>query len=253
MGHYFFITPKSIVFQPLALYGDPYQILFSLFDLGKQLFNALMRDNPGLKLGDEYVYLVKQSYALEGDEFAAACHKLGEKVSNARFKIDLSTGPELEFIHNKLAADDAAQYSQFTERWVGAIIDNKIDPEQLTKESRKRADELVLGLAKNVEALALYSKDMGQSFQDITGHLTQGSLAQAQLLVVALKEMNRLVDGLNSYNSRLGLKKASIPDPVPLNLSTLSNSYARKKSVKDMSDAELCAYWKEIREEDGSH
>lgn len=132
-GDYFYLTSKSIVFQPVARYGEPFQVLLSIFEDARRLFALLEDDNPGLKIEEAYTFVPQMSFAFEGDEYARACKKLGEEFRNARFGIDLSKGVELEFWDAEKAADDAVKYKRHTERFVLGVVEDRIRVEDLER------------------------------------------------------------------------------------------------------------------------
>jgi DNA-binding MarR family transcriptional regulator len=229
-GNYFLITNKAIVFKPVAVYGHPYQALFKIFELGKQLFQFLIDDNPGLALGDDLVYLLAEEYAFERDAFAVACDKLGVEISNWRFKIDFSKGfPEFELIDPQLSPADASAWKDYNEVMVHKVLDGEIDPNELTYKSLMETKKLLSEVATTQQDLA-----SGQNISLIT---SQGNLTATQAQIILTRELNRLAANI------LGVKEGQgkpVEKPVAPN---------GPKHFYLMNHIELKAYWERKRRE----
>jgi len=158
-GDYFFLTRNCVVFQPQPVHGDPLPVLLSVFQASQTLFKTLEEANPGLKISEEYTFLLSQEFSLEKDAFARACYVLNQTIANSRFKVDFSKGYELEFIHKELAASDAAKY----ECLIHDVIDSKIDPKKLDVKRFQAYEFLLYTLVergRETEAFAVQTRDL---------------------------------------------------------------------------------------------
>ena len=149
-GDFFLITNKSLVFQPEEIYARPFVALSRVYSVVKSLVKLLEKDNPGLKFESDYVVIVKQEYAYEGDAFAVAVKKLNIIVRTDRFHVDLSKGPEIEFPNPRSAPEDAEVWRNKVEEMIRLTIDDELDFEKLKK---SRQDKIDFVLDKLVDAV----------------------------------------------------------------------------------------------------
>jgi len=121
-GNYFLITPRTIMFKPKAIYGEPIKAAYTLLKLACSLYEIIEEAHREIKINDKVIILTTQEYAHEGDEFANLAAKLKDLIKTDRWKIDHSKNWELEYYHDKYALGDTWLYGTF----INDVISGKI-------------------------------------------------------------------------------------------------------------------------------
>lgn len=238
-GDYFFLSPSSITFQPVARYGNPYMVMLSIFESARQLYRLLEEDNPGLRIEEDYTFVLGQEYAFERDTFALACVKLGETFRNARFGIDDSFGPELEFWDKAQAVENATKWKNHTEEFVADVIDDRIRvadlrrvPEIASRLSDIEGKALPL-LERSIENNVWFERNM-EEHREILASIRAG-----------LGELQAAKSGNTNQVSKS--TNLVVDDKKEPSLGKVVST----KSVFDMSPAELREFWAARRGKNG--
>ena len=149
-GNYFLITPRTIMFKPKAIYGEPIKAAFTLLKLACSLYEIIEEAHGEIKINDKVIILTTQEYAYEGDEFANLAAKLKDLIKTDRWKIDHSKNWELEYYHDKYALGDTWLYGTF----INDVISGKISTtlQQLVAVQKRRT---VISIKKEKRSSAM--------------------------------------------------------------------------------------------------
>jgi hypothetical protein len=196
-GDAFYLTKNCLVFQPREQYGNPYTVFFNVYASCRALVKELEAQNGGLQFSDNYIFVLDQEWAFEKDAFAKACYQLQQKIHNARFHVDFSKGPELEFHHKESGVEDAANY----EVLVSAVIDGRIKPGLLS------ADDLA-NLQVGLKSLSDMTGSLTENVRRVAASVTLGGLTSDQVTIRLLSEVRSLVAELKEYREGSGCPPA---------------------------------------------